>query len=66
MSRLAPLRRRGTEALLAVYFALAPSTVRAWRLDPARRVATVLLVGEPTPFLIPRPPELALDSPADG
>ena len=44
-------RPEAGEAMLAVYFALAPSSVPAWRLDPVRRIAAVLPVGEPTPSL---------------
>ncbi len=43
-------------ALLAVYFALAPSTVPAWRLDSRFRPVAVLHVGEPTRALGVRPP----------
>ena len=45
------IRRRIGQAMLAVYFALAPSSVPAWRLDPVQRIAAVLAVGEPTPSL---------------
>jgi len=36
---------------LAVYFALAPSVVPAWRLDPSPRVVAELAIGEPVPAL---------------
>ncbi len=48
-------RARFSEALLAVFFALAPSAVPEWRGDPRIRVAAVLAVGEPTPSLAVRP-----------
>ncbi len=49
-------RARFAEALLAVFFALAPSSVPAWRLLPRPRPVAVEFVGEPTPALAPRPP----------
>lgn len=45
------LRSRIGEAVLAVFFALAPSEIPAWRSDPALRPVAVLAVGEPAlPF----------------
>lgn len=52
------LRGRCSTALLAVFIALAPRSVPSWRLDPVRRVAAVLAVGEPTPALMARHPGL--------
>ena len=49
------LRTRLSTALLAVYFALAPSTVPLWRLEPRPPPAAVLPVGAPTPSLAVRP-----------
>ncbi len=43
-------------ALLAIYVALAPTTVPAWRRDVRFRPVAVLHVGEPTPWLGVRPP----------
>ena len=48
------LRSRLSEALIAVYFAVAPSSVEPWRVLPQPRVAAVLAVGEPTPLLADR------------
>ncbi len=47
---------RLAQVLLAVYFALAPSSVPAWRLLPRPRPVAVEFVGEPTPALGARPP----------
>jgi hypothetical protein len=49
------LRAQLSGALLAVFFALAPTTVPEWRLAPTRPPAAVLPVGEPTPSLAVRP-----------
>ncbi len=38
-------------AAMAVYLALAPSTIPPWRADPSVRTAIVLAIGEPTPLL---------------
>lgn len=43
------LKRRVAEAMLAVYFALAPSTVPPWRRGVSPPPAAVLLVGDPVP-----------------
>jgi hypothetical protein len=48
------LRRRAGEAVLAVFFALAPSEVPAWRTDPGVRPAVVLSVGDPVTPLVGR------------
>ena len=45
------MKRRLGEILLAVYFALAPSTAPEWRWDPETRPVAVLAVGSPTPRL---------------
>ena len=45
------LRALAMGVALAVYFALAPSVVPPWRLDPAQRVVAELAVGDPVPFL---------------
>lgn len=45
------LRRSITNALVAAFYALAPSYVPAWRLDPRVGVAYVLPIGEPTPSI---------------
>jgi len=36
---------------MALYLAVAPSTVPPWRLDPSIRVVAELAVGEATPAL---------------
>lgn len=41
------LRRSLGGVFLALYFALAPSTVPDWRSDPTVRIVAVLPVGEP-------------------
>ena len=41
------LRHRLGEALLALFFAFAPSTIPDWRTDPSVRTVAVLPVGEP-------------------
>lgn len=43
------IRTRLAEAMLAVYFALAPSTIPLWRTAATPPPAAVLMVGEPTP-----------------
>ncbi len=43
------LRQRLIEAMLAVYFALAPSTIPSWRMAVAPPPAAMLVVGEPVP-----------------
>ena len=43
------LKRRMVEAMLAAYFALAPSTVPVWRWAVAPPPAAMLVVGEPVP-----------------
>jgi hypothetical protein len=43
----ATLRMRLGGAFLAVFFALAPSTVPDWRSDPGIRTVAVLPIGEP-------------------
>ncbi len=48
------LRSRLSQALMAVFFALAPSSVEPWRVEPRARVAAVLAVGEPTPSIAGR------------
>lgn len=48
------MRRRFAEALLAIYFAMAPSTIPSWRVDPTHRPAAVLMVGAPVPMLTRR------------
>lgn len=45
------LRRLASGVALAVYFALAPSEVPPWRLDPSQRVVAELAIGEPVPSL---------------
>ncbi len=49
------LRVRMSGVFMAVFFALAPSTVPLWRLDPRPPPAAVLPIGEPTPSLSVRP-----------
>ncbi len=50
------LRSRVGEAFLAMFFALAPSEVPAWRSDPTLRPVAVLALGEPmTPFPVTWP-----------
>ncbi len=44
------LRRSLGGVFLALYFALAPSTVPDWRSDPALRTVAVLPIGEPVAF----------------
>ena len=42
------LMRRGLGGVvLALYFALAPSSIPDWRLDPGVRTVAVLPIGEP-------------------
>ena len=41
------LRRSLGGVFLAVYFAMAPSSVPDWRFDPSVRTVAVLPVGEP-------------------
>lgn len=44
----AGLLRRGLGGVfLALYFALAPSSVPDWRFDPSLRTVAVLPIGEP-------------------
>jgi len=38
-------------AFLAVFFAIAPSRIEPWRLDPTVRNAVTLSVGEPVRWL---------------
>lgn len=45
------VRRRFIEMLMAVHFALAPSTAPGWLLDLERRPVAMLAIGEPTPAL---------------
>jgi hypothetical protein len=47
------LRSRLAEALLALWFSLAPSSVPPWRGDPDLRPVAVLAVGEPMTYLDP-------------
>lgn len=41
------LRRILGGVVLALYFALAPSSVPDWRFDPSLRTVAVLPIGEP-------------------
>ena len=41
------LRRRLGEVFLALFFAMAPSSVPDWRADPGFRTVAVLPIGEP-------------------
>lgn len=43
------LKQRVAEAMLALYFAVAPSTMPAWRQAAAAPPAAMLVVGEPVP-----------------
>ncbi|MDH3518116.1 MAG: hypothetical protein OEM66_04250 [Acidimicrobiia bacterium] len=45
------MKQRLVEAMLALYFALAPSTVPLWRRAITVPPAAVLVVGEPVPRL---------------
>lgn len=45
------IRRLAGNALLAAFYAIAPSTVPHWRLDPGLPPAVVLPIGEPVPSL---------------
>ena len=56
-------RQRLAQAALAIFYALAPSTVPAWRTDPLHRPTAVLMVGSPVRFLEPRPVANAEDKP---
>lgn len=47
-------RRRFAEAMLVVFYTLAPSTVPVWRTDPLHRPTAVLMVGSPVRFLEPQ------------
>ena|GEM_PF-4006504 len=54
MSDTAPLigwRGLVGPAFLAVFFAIAPSRIEPWRLDPTVRNAVTLSVGEPVRWL---------------
>lgn len=44
------LRRILGGLFLALYFALAPSTVPDWRSDPMMRTVAVLPIGEPLAY----------------
>ncbi len=44
------LRRLLGGVFLALYFALAPSTVPDWRSDPTVRTVAVLPIGEPLAY----------------
>jgi hypothetical protein len=58
------LRRVAGQMFLAMYFALAPSTVPDWRADPSLRTVAMLAVGEPAlPFVRRSLPLPDLDSP---
>ena len=46
------IRRRLGQALLAVYFAFAPSEAPQWRMDPDMRPVAMLAIGEPVPALV--------------
>lgn len=50
-ARSVTVRARLGEALLTLYFLLAPTSVPEWRLDLAHRPVAVLPIGEPTPSL---------------
>jgi hypothetical protein len=54
VSRSLRLRRAVGEVYLALFFAIAPSTVPAWRADPGLRTVAVLSIGEPMLKLSPR------------
>ena len=41
------MRQRLVQAMLALYFALAPSTVPMWRLNVGVTPAATLVVGKP-------------------
>lgn len=43
------LRRLVTATFIAVYFAVAPSTLPPWKAEPRPLPAALLVVGEPTP-----------------
>lgn len=43
------MRQRFAQAMLALYFALAPSTVPLWRFSVAAPPAATLVVGNPVP-----------------
>jgi hypothetical protein len=43
------MRQRLVEAMIALYFALAPSTVPLWRTAVTAPPAAMLVVGEPVP-----------------
>ncbi len=47
VSERVSLRYRLGGALLAIFFALAPSEVPDWRRDPGIRTVAVLPIGEP-------------------
>jgi hypothetical protein len=40
---------------LALFLAMAPSTVPDWRADPSLRTVAVMPIGEPTPKLPTQP-----------
>ncbi|MEA2002946.1 MAG: hypothetical protein U9N84_13810 [Actinomycetota bacterium] len=46
-SKRVRLRHRLGEAIYALFFAFAPSTIPDWRADPDFRSVAVLPVGEP-------------------
>lgn len=41
------VRRNLRSVVMALYFALAPSTVPDWRADPGLRTVAMLPIGEP-------------------
>ncbi|MBT8166239.1 MAG: hypothetical protein HKO63_01745 [Acidimicrobiia bacterium] len=47
------LKQRFVEAMLAAYFAIAPSRAPLWRLAVAPPPAAMLVVGEPVPRIGP-------------
>ncbi len=47
------LKQRLAEAMMALYFALAPSTVPLWRRAVGPPPAAMLVVGEPVPRIGP-------------
>lgn len=47
------LKQRLAEALMAAYFAVAPSTIPLWRQAVVEPPAAMLVVGEPVPRIGP-------------